>query len=60
MNKIFRTNDSALRARNGQSITVIGPMEPSDFDLEETGPMYRVEFDDGIQASVFKDEICDE
>lgn len=56
--KTFRTiTDSELRPRNGQVVEVLGPTDPSRFEIEETGPMFRVRFPDGFETDAFEDEL---
>lgn len=49
--------DSQLNHRNGERIFVIDELDPSEYDREEVGPMYRVMFEDGFEVDAFEDEI---
>ena len=49
--------DSALNHRSGERIFVIDELDPSTYDREEVGPMYRVAFEDGTEIDAFEDEI---
>ena len=49
--------DSDLKHRDGERIRVLGKLDPSEYDECETGPMYRVRFDDGFKTAAFADEI---
>ena len=49
--------DSELNIRNGMSVQVIGELDENEYDVEETGLMYRVRFDDGFETDVFSDEL---
>ena len=49
--------DSELNHRSGERIFVIEQIDPSTYDFEDIGPMYRVEFEDGTVISAFEDEI---
>ena len=53
----FRTIFSALRHRDGSPVQVLRPLTDDEADLEETGPMYLVQFSDGQTACVFADEL---
>jgi hypothetical protein len=49
--------DSELKPRNGQPVEVLGTPDPSTYDAEETGPMFRIRFPDGFETDAFEDEI---
>lgn len=54
----FRTlTDSKLMPRNGQTVEVLGPVDPTSYDFEDVGPMVRVRFPDGAETEAFGDEI---
>ena len=59
MTYIFDTHgaDSELNCRSGQLVKVIRPLTEQEADIEEVGPMYKVEFADGFQTDVFEDEL---
>ena len=42
--------------RSGQTVEIVRPLTPDEAD-EEVGPMFRVRFQDGIEADVFGDEL---
>lgn len=49
--------DSELNTRSGDSVEVIGLLDPNMYDIEEVGIMYRVKFTDGFETDVFADEL---
>ncbi|WIB65705.1 hypothetical protein [Curtobacterium sp. MCBD17_040] len=53
------TSETDLDGRHGQRVHVIGPLDESEYDVEEVGPMFRVRFDDGHEADVFSDELTE-
>lgn len=52
--------DSGLKHRDGTVAEVIGPLDESQYDKCETGPMFRIRFADGFQTDAFADEIKEE
>ena len=59
MKYIFDTHgaDSELNCRSGQIVDVIRPLTEKEADIEEVGPMFRIEFADGFQTDAFEDEL---
>lgn len=51
------TGEVELAKRTGQSVTIIRLLTAAEADLDETGPMYRVRFEDGYEDDVFSDEL---
>ena len=49
--------DSQLKHRDGERIEFLGRLDPKDYDVIETGPMYRIRFQDGFETDAFSDEI---
>lgn len=49
--------DSELTRRDGESIELLGKLDPSDYDECETGPMFHIRFEDGFETDAFEDEI---
>jgi hypothetical protein len=45
--------------RSGSVVTVIRPLLEHEHDADETGPMFKVRFSDGLVADVFEDELAD-
>jgi len=44
--------------RSGKPVTLVRPLTEDEADLDETGPMWRIKFDDGVTTDVFEDELC--
>ena len=61
MKKVFDThgNDNDLNSRSGQIVEIVRQLASDECDIDEVGKMYRVRFDDGYEADVFEDELCD-
>ena len=59
MRSMFTTHgaDSALNSRSGQQVEVIRPLTDEECDKLETGPMFRIRFDDGVEVDAFGDEV---
>ena len=56
--KIFNTNDTEYKYRNGQKCTVMKVIDKPDKTHDaEVLPMFVVEFEDGEQIEVWSDEI---
>lgn len=55
---IFKTEDTMLMYRNGQSVTITDTItEPNDdFDIESL-PVHQIEFPDGHRIYAWFDEI---
>lgn len=49
--------DSVLNSRSGEHIELLGKLDSNLYDECETGPMYRVRFEDGFETDAFEDEI---
>ena len=56
---IFDTHgmDSVWKERDGEKCIVLRPLTYKEADLHETGPMYRVRFNDGTETDAFDDEL---
>ena len=48
---------SELERRDGMKVEVLRKLDGSECDEEETGPMYKVRFEDGFESDVFADEL---
>ena len=59
MKSVFDTHgrDSGLNDRSGQMVEVLRLLTGEEADLHETGPMYRVRFDDGTETDAFLEEL---
>ena len=57
--KTFNThwNDTELNHRSGQRCEVVRPLDESEADIDEVGPMFRVRFDDGFETDAFIYEL---
>lgn len=55
--KTFTTVDTEWADRSGHAVTVLGEIDPTTYDRDEVGPMFRIQFADGIQADAFGDEL---
>lgn len=55
--RVFHTTAREHAHRRGQVCTVVRPLYPSEYDATETGPMYRVRFEDGAEIDVFAEEL---
>lgn len=56
---IFDTHgyDSKLNCRSGSTVAALRPLTEKEADLVETGPMFRIRFDDGYETDAFEDEL---
>lgn len=52
--------DSLLNHRSGEEIEIVRKLDPTEYDEDEVGPMYRVRFADGSEVDAFVDEIEEE
>jgi len=43
--------------RSGEPVTLVRPLTEDEADLNETGPMWRIKFDDGATTDAFEDEL---
>lgn len=43
--------------REGEPFRVLGMVEPTSYDFDEVGPMYRIEFGDGTQIDAWPEEV---
>lgn len=61
MKSVFDTHgaDSRLNHRSGETVEIVRPLTEKEADLFETGPMFRIKFDDGEETDAFLDEIPD-
>lgn len=50
------TLEVELHARSGQPCVILRPLGPDEAD-EEVGPMFRIRFEDGYEASAFAEEL---
>ena len=53
----FETTQSDLTKYNGTIVKILHPLNPSDYDEEYVGKMYRIVFEDGIMGDAFEDEL---
>ena len=42
---------------NGKTCTVLNLVDPDTYDAFEVGPMFRVKFDDGTEATCWPEEL---
>lgn len=54
---IFTSPYEQYADRIGQAATVVGEVDHSRLDHEETGPLYEVRFDDGTIIEAWPEEI---
>ncbi len=52
-----RGTDSAWKERDGSVCTVIRPLTAEEADISDVGPMYKVQFADGLITDAFEDEL---
>ena len=52
-----RGGDTELNDRSGETVTVIRALTEEEADLEDVGPMYKIEFSDGFRTDAFEDEL---
>ena len=45
------------RDRSGQQVAIMRPLREDGCDKNEVGAMFRVRFDDGVEADAFADEL---
>ena len=59
MYAIFDTHghDSTLNHRSGEKVKIIRPLTEKEADLQEVGPMYKIQFIDGFITDAFIDEL---
>ncbi len=43
--------------RTGQTVDIVRPLTDAEHDRAEVGQMFRIRFDDGIEADAFEDEL---
>ena len=43
--------------RKAMPAVIVRPLRSDEADLAETGPMYVIRFEDGVEAHVFDDEL---
>lgn len=43
--------------RSGQYVTILRPLSSTECDTTEIGPMYRIQFADGVETDVYADEV---
>lgn len=53
----FHAELEERKDRDGQRFTVLGMVEPSSYDFEEIGPLYRIQFPDGAQIDAWPEEV---
>ena len=51
------TGEDKLAGHHNAWCTILRMLTSEEADLEETGPMYKVRFDDGCVEDVFADEL---
>lgn len=44
-------------AHSRQGARIVRPLTADEADLHETGPMYVIRFDDGVEVDAFADEL---
>jgi len=47
---------STVTERDGQACYIVRPLDRSEVDAE-VGPMYSIEFDDGIRLTAYAEEL---
>lgn len=60
MRYIFHCIGQDEAAHNGKRCQVLRNLGPDEADLEETGPMYEIEFADGSRCCAFPEELIAE
>lgn len=53
----FFTTQSDLVQHNGKSCKAIAPLDETQYDKFDVGPMYRIILEDGTQMSCYADEL---
>ena len=56
---IFNTHgqDTTWNSRSGEMVTVLRPLTEDEADLDLTGKMYKVRFEDGTVTDAFENEL---
>lgn len=54
---LFHTTQSDLVKFNFSHVEVLGPLDETEYDREDVGPMYKARFIDGEIRDVFEDEL---
>lgn len=49
--------DPIISRYDHHTAVVVRPLTADESDLDETGPMYLVRFDDGYEGDTFEDEL---
>ncbi len=44
-------------SKGPMTVTVLGPLDPSEYDIEEVGAMYNIELPDGSMYQAFEEEL---
>lgn len=53
----FTTEFDEHADREGDPFTVVGMVEPRSYDFEEVGPLYRIQFGDGLEIDAYPEEV---
>lgn len=53
----FAAKYDQLAERNGQTFTVLRAVDPSTYDADECGAMYRIRFADGVEVEARPEEV---
>ena len=56
---MFNTVQSDLIKYNNTKVRIIRPLTEAEADLEDVGPMYKVQYHDGYIGDVFEDELSE-
>lgn len=55
--KTFTTPYEQLSDREGQPFTVLGEVPHEEYDFDECGVMYVIQFEDGTKAEAWPEEV---
>jgi len=55
----FASPYDQYKDRIGQPFRLLGRVDPATYDREECGPMYWIEFVDGVRIEAWPEEIFD-
>lgn len=54
---VFQSSYEQHAARNGQSFVLLSTVDPSTYDADDVGPMYRIKFSDGEVIVAWPEEV---
>lgn len=46
-----------LFSRSGQEVTILRALTQEEADINDIGPMYKIQFKDGVVHEAFQDEL---